>query len=348
MTQNVWAEGQTRYDRTVGVVVITAVMTIVALVVSLLVRLPQRVHALVYIPSFLMLGLMTAVKVDGDSVRTSLPWLVAAPSLLVLYAIVVRQLRGFLPFLSPLRATTFLSQPWWTNLIVLVGGMLLVFAMGNTDRTLHTRLKVERFCLERQWDAALATGFPQYDNDSSLTMLRSLALARTNLLGERLFTYELTGGSNALLPRRDRSVTFLIGTPTVLWRTIGVIPRDFSEPAITFFKREMRRGTLRSVGKDYLLCAYLLDRNLDAFAEALPRYYAVNDSLPAHYAEAYVLYCDKYKVRDTLMSKTLVADYADFLTVMRQHRTPVLRGAALRKAYFGTYWYYYYRMKGEE
>lgn len=342
MIQNVWANGQTHYHRGVGVAIITLILSLVAFIVSLLVHLPQRTFSLIFFPSFLFLGLLTAVHVDGNSVETSLGWLIATPLLLVLYVFVIRQINNYQPFLLPLRSTSFLSHPWWTNILLLVCMMSLTYMMGNTDRTLHTRLKVERLCKEKQWDKALMVGFPQYDNDSSLTMLRALALANKGEMGDKLFNYEITGGSSSLTPRPDCSATFMLGSDVSVWKTIGVVPRDKSVSIYTFLKKEMRRGTLNPVAKDYLLCAYLMDYRLKDFAKALPKYYHINDSLPVHYAEAYVMYCEKYNVADTLIGQTIKADYADFLTTMRSEKDHVLRNAAIRSAYFGTYWYYYH------
>lgn len=345
MTQNVWAEGQTRYHRGVGVSVITIILSLLAFVVSLFTRLPQRAFSLIFFPSFLLLGLLTAVHVGGNSVRTSMPWLVASPLLLVVYAFVARQLRTYQAFLTPLRSTAFLSHPWWTNILILVCMMALTYSMGNTDRTLHTRLEVERFCRSRQWDKALEVGFPQYDNDSSLTMLRALALANTGQLGDKLFNYDITGSSRSLSPQCDYSAIFMLGDDKLLWQTIGIVPRDKAEPLSAFLQRELRRGTVKPVAHDYLLCSYLLDRDLRSFVRELPRYYSINDSLPTHYAEAYVLYCERYKVRDTLAMQAMQADYADFLTVMRSQKSAVLRESAIRDVYFGTYWYYYYKKR---
>ena len=58
-----------------------------------------------------------------------------------------------------------------------------------------------------------------------------------------------------------------------------------------------------------------------------------------------MLYCERYKVRDTLAMQAMQADYADFLTVMRSQKSAVLRESAIRDAYFGTYWYYYYKKR---
>lgn len=342
MVQNVWAKGQTHYHRGVGVSIITLILSLIAFLVSLLVHLPQRTFSLIFFPSFLFLGLLTAVHVDGGSVETSLPWLIATPLLLVIYGFVIKQINNYQPFLSPLRSTSFLSHPWWTNILLLVCMMSLTYMMGNTDRTLHTRLEVERHCKNKEWDKALATGYPQYDNDSSLTMLRALALANKGELGDKLFTYDVKGGSSALTPRPDCSTAFMLGSDVLLWKTIGVVPRDKSVSIYKFLRKEMHRGTLNPVAKDYLLCAYLLDCRLTDFVKALPHYYSINDSLPQHYAEAYVMYCEKYNVSDTLVSPALKADYSDFLATMRSQKTHILRNAAIRSTYFGTYWYYYY------
>lgn len=346
MTQHVWAKGQTHYHRGIGVSVIALVLSLLSLVVGFFVRLPQRVFSLIFFPAFVLLGLLTAVHVEGNSVHTSLYWLVAVPFMFLAYCFVIGQIERYRDFLTRLRGTGFLSHSWWVNILLLVGMMTMTYSMGNTDRTLHTRLKVERYCRQKQWDKALATGFPQYDNDSSLTMLRALALANVGQLGDKLFTYDVTGGSRALTPQPDHSVTFLLGSDKVLWRTIGIVPRDKGEAFGVFLKRELRRGTVNvNVARDYLLCSYLMDRNLKDFVAALPLYYNNADSMPVHYAEAYALYCDRFKTPDTLTTQAMKADYADFLAVMRTYKKPVLRDAAIRDAYFGTYWYYYFRKK---
>lgn len=341
MTQYAWSGGKTHYDRTVGVTVLVIIFSLISLFVGFITSLPQRLYSLVYFPAMLSMGLLTAVELSGKSVATSTTWLISAPVLLMLFFVGVNAAKKFQPFLVPLRSTTFLSQPWWTNVTLLAVMGLLTYSMGNTDRTLHTRLAIERHCKEKQWDMALEQGFPQYDNDSSLTMLRAMALAHTNELGERLFEYQITGSSRSLFPQQDNSVCFLLSPGYQLWQTIGFVPRNLSEPVELILRRELRRGTAKPVSKDYLLCAYLLDRDLKSFAYWLQRYYEIDKTLPKHYGEAYVLYCRKYNKECLLKDSALAADYSDFLTLLRSNRNPVLRNAALRDAYFGTYWYYY-------
>ncbi len=65
--------------------------------------------------------------------------------------------------------------------------------------------------------------------------------------------------------------------------------------------------------------------------------------LPRHYKEALVLYTHLNTVRVlTYHDSVTDADYEDFLKVSRAgYPSPAVRKAALRDAYFGTYWYYY-------
>lgn len=347
MTQYAWADGKTHYDHTVGTIVIILTMMVVSFVTAVLTSLPQRVSALVYFPAMLFMGLFTSVELRGNGVTVSDASLLFTVIALVIYVFVVRATNRYKAFLIPLRSTTFLSQPWWTNILVMVLMACMTYAMGNTDRTLHTRLNAEHYATARQWEKVKNVGIPQYDNDSSLTMIRALALANTNEMGERLFTYELTGGSKALFPKSDHSVCFLLSKGYRLWQTIGVVPRNCDEPIVRILKREIRRGTVKKAAYDYLLCAYLLDRDLSNFARELPLYYTVNDSLPQHYGEALVLYNMLAKRDETLKHVEYVdapkeADFADFMDVRRKYRGN-RRASALRDAYFGTYWYYYYK-----
>lgn len=353
MIQHAWSGGKTHYDRMIGALVISCVAAFVAGVTCVFVTLPQRLYALNYFPALVLLGLLTAVTVSGQVVATSSTWLIAAPLMFIAWIVTVKAAKGFQPFLVPLRSTSILSQPWWTNASILIMEMVLVFTMSNNDRTLHTRLDVERLCKVRQWDDALSVGFPQYDNDSSLTMLRAMALANKGELGESLFTYELTGQSDALLPKNDKSVAFLLGSSYRLWQTIGFVPRNLDESVYRIMSREIRRGTAKPAAKDYLLCASLMDRDLKRFVELLQKYYPIDDKLPQHYKEALILYRGKYRKEvemtpvegeepKVFRSTAMEADYQDFMTVMRNEHNTVRRHSALRDAYFGTYWYYYF------
>lgn len=343
MIQYAWSGGKTHYDREIGFAIILATALIISSTTAILTRLPQRYSSLIYFPAFLGMGLLTSVNVEGMQVETRLSWLILSPLLFAVYLFMLRGVQNFKPFLLPLRSTGFLSHPWWTNLLTMAFMMLMTNTMGNTSRDLHTRLEVERLCRQHQWQAALDAGIPSHDRDSSMTMLRAMALARQGKLGEQLFNYDVRGGSKALWQQKDKSACFLLGDPYILWQTLGIVPRNTSEDVAHFMKKQIRRHAISQCGKDYLLCAYLLDNDLSSFFVELPKHYALNDSLPKHYQEAYVLYAKQKNLNDTITNNAVKADYADFLATMRSKRGKVQRHSAIRDAYFGTYWYYYYK-----
>ena len=100
---------------------------------------------------------------------------------------------------------------------------------------------------------------------------------------------------------------------------------------------------MNKVTADYLLCGYLLDKNLDSFVREITRHYAVNDSvsLPKHYEEALLLYTHLHSTPYIIYKNDVVnADFQDFQKLENtifnaQHKT------ALRDTYGNTYWYYY-------
>jgi hypothetical protein len=370
MMQYAWSGGLKHYERNIGTIVITLVLLIITTTTSTITRLPIRCYALNYYPALLSLSLLTTTQIDGSTVSISKTWLVVTIILFILYVAWVHKLSKYKVFMQPLRAYSLFSHPWWTNLSLLFIGFSMVYIIGNTDRTLHTRLAVERLCSQKNYNEALQVGIPQYDNDSSLVMLRALALANqikedsTCQLGEKLFQYEITPTSRALFPQTDKSCGFLMENGLTLWKTLGFVPYDLKEEPATILKREIQREENRltlyndttlaqeerdlykrtlctPVCHDYLLCSYLIDKKLKEFIKELPRFYTINDKMPQHYREACILYENLYGGK--LYKDTPVeADYNDFLSVMRNNRNETIRYAALRDSYFGTYWYYYF------
>lgn len=370
MMQYAWSGGLKHYERNVGTIVITLVLLIITMTTSTITRLPIRCYALNYYPALLSLCLLTATKLEGSNVYISKIWIAVIILLFILYVVWAQKISKYKVFMQPLRANSLFSHPWWTNLSLLFIGFSIVCTIGNTNRTLHTRLAVERLCSQKNYEEALQKGFPQYDNDSSLVMLRAVALANqtkedsTCLLGEKLFQYELTPTSRALFPQTNKSCIFLMEDGMTLWRTLGFVPYDFNEEPTKILHRQIMREKNRqamlndttlteeerehykkplckSVCHDYLLCAYLLDKDLKKFIKELPLYYTLSDKMPQHYREACILYKNLYGAQ-LYKDASIEADYNDFLTVMRNNRNKNIQRAMLKDSYFGTYWYYYH------
>ena len=81
--QHVFSEGQTHYDALVGAVVITAVLMLLQLGVARLCRAARLAASLTFVPSALLLTLLTSLHFTGDGSCTTHGWIVAVPLLLV-------------------------------------------------------------------------------------------------------------------------------------------------------------------------------------------------------------------------------------------------------------------------
>ena len=95
---------------------------------------------------------------------------------------------------------------------------------------------------------------------------------------------------------------------------------------------------------DYLLCGFLLDKNLDGFVNAIRyKYNLSSPSLPKHYREALTLYTH-LRANPVLVyhNEVLDADYADFQELERKYTDKRKRESYVRDTYGGTYWFYYF------
>ena len=103
-----------------------------------------------------------------------------------------------------------------------------------------------------------------------------------------------------------------------------------------------RGSDLVKKGGDYALCGYLIDKQLDRFAELLPKYYKMDNQLPRYYREALIQYNHvRSHPRIVFHDNVLDTDYRDMQQLEAQHSEPEARQMAVFRQYEGTYWYYY-------
>ena len=355
MMQYAWSDHQTHYDRLTGGLIFTAIACVISLLCALVTTLPERTKAFVYMPAMALCGMVTGGTVD-DAGNVDISWGLVGFTvlLLLLYPYMSKVLNGISGMTRTARDGSTHITTWWSNILVMILLTVMMFSMGNTDRSLHTRLAVERLCHEGKYEEALEYGIPKYDHDEALPMWRAYALARLHgdksaAMGERLFNYNIQNAQVSLLPAAGKEPHALLKDVYPVWQAIGFVPRKVNEAPEAYLSRELRRGTARTAARDYLLCTYLVRKDLPAFAERLVKYYDKETSLPQHYAEA-LLICradgnvakteglDSLKVNDAVK-----ADYHDFLSLLREKKPMKEKQADIRDNYFGTYWYYYYR-----
>ena len=78
MTQHVLSGGLTHYDRLVGAVIITAALFLLQVIVNRATKIHKRFHALTYVPSMLLLAMLTNISqtIDNGVSLGHIIWLV--------------------------------------------------------------------------------------------------------------------------------------------------------------------------------------------------------------------------------------------------------------------------------
>lgn len=220
--------------------------------------------------------------------------------------------------------------------------MMFSVAYGGAMPTkLHRQIVMETLIRNKQFDKALEVGRLDMETDSTLTSLRVLALANEGLLGDQLFEFPLQGKSAAMMPNGTSVKWHVLNSRTLDSLFVIITPHDEN---LTFegLEYHSREHKLTKPAYDYLLCGYLLDRKLDAFAANVFRYYPNNNELPKHYREALTLYMHMrsnpiVSYRNNLME----TDYQDFQDLEGKYKNRTERKNALRNVYGNTYWFYY-------
>ncbi|MBP7856781.1 MAG: hypothetical protein KAZ98_02770 [Prevotella sp.] len=341
VTQSALSKGATRYNRTIGAVLITLLLWLLQIGVCALTKLRRQTHAVTYFPSFVLLALLSDLSPEVDTSGYVGRWLWLFPLLMLVFAGVVWFSRQLESLDIAIGSSNLLSKIVWTNLLMMILMAMGVTAIGCSDEVFHYRMNMENRIAQGDFEGALKIGSQSEETDSSLTMMRAWALSGQNELGERLFEYALTGGSDALLPN-GVSVRLLMAPEEKLYKRLGVVFVEKMRPKTYFEKLHQTRWATKA-SHDWLLCAYLLDRDLEHFVRALGKYYHVDSTLPKHYREALILYnhltSNPYIVYD---DNVMDADYEDFQTLDNKYKDPRVKYTMLRDSYGKTYWFYYY------
>ena len=340
MTQHVLSGGLTHYNRIVGAVIITVVLMILQLIIHRAVKLHKRFHALTYGPSMLMLAMLTGISqtIDqGESFNYSLGVVII---LAVVWVVLIFFARMYDNIEKELMFS-LLSRSMWVNLLIMVVMIASVAWIGNTNIVFQYRMKVEGNLMRGNYQEALKVGKKSLESDADLLMLRMYALARCGEMGEHLFEYPITGNSSDILPTNGKTKMLLCPTDS-LYRFMGARPAETMEPQRYLAMLQRRDSVNNKAIADYLLCGYLIDKQLDRFAQAVSDYYTLDAQLPKHYREALTLYMHS-RSNPSVHFKVPVTeeDYANYQELKQQYQDSLERKTRVSEEYRGTYWYYY-------
>lgn len=341
MTQHVLSGGKTHYNRTIGAILMTLVLWLLQIGVYKLSDVRRRLHSLTYFPSLLVLTFVSSSGVNLDRGFSFGGWLFWGPLLLVVCGLLLWYINKVQVFEPDEPSRGILSQSGWISYTMLAGMFMMVGLFSNHNDVFHYRMRAEMCLMDSDYKSAADVALKERVTDSSLTMIRIYALARQGELGERLFEYPIEGGSDAMLP--DSVTTkFMVYPEGKVYKFLG---GWFKQRMSTYhYLNFIRKHHLATkAAHDYLLTAYLLDRNLDGFVRALPKYYDVNGQLPKHYREALILYTHKHSSPVISYHNSVMdADYEDYQQLIRKYNEPHELYSALKDTYGDTYWFYYH------
>lgn len=337
--QHLLSKGKTVYSPWWGTVIITFLLLMLQYAYRKAVYIPVKFAALYYFPSCLVLGILTSIIPDkGWAVRLDVDWGFVLICIL-LYLSALWFVKHFPDKKNHNKSNVF--SYLWVNFLFLSMGMLMTGSIGNTNDVYHYRLQMERCLAEKEDTAALEIGRLSLQSDRDLTAMRAFALSRTHQMGDKLFEFPQYFGSEGLMPTPSDTIS-VHNWVNELHVHLGGKPNAGLSGTTRFFELLAQRVSATKAVGDYLLCAYLLDKNLDAFVQMLPGYYVVDESLPLYYKEALVLY-NRLHTKPELIYKDPVVEtnLNDFLHYEKRFKNPQERANQCKRMYGNTYWWYY-------
>ena len=341
VAQHLLSEGKTSYHAGVGAILITLTLYLVHLGVSYVCRPSGIGHSLTFFPSLLLLTILTDISDNIDRNFLLGGWWIAAPLLLLAYGGLMWAMQRNAHEAVKEKTDVNLTQALWQNIMALNVMFVLVGLFSNHDVVFHERAKMEQAIVNEQYKDALEVGKNNLKTDSNLVMLRAYCLSKTHKMGESLFEYPLIGESQSLLPNGS-SVRMLMTPDNGVYRYIGVVPKQ-QMPVMRYLELITESRKAKKPAGDYLLCGYLLDKNLDKFVVHLPRYYHVDSLLPKHYREALVLYTHSRSNPKLVYHDAVTdADYRDYQDLEKKYPEKMVRQTKIRDIYGKTYWYYFH------
>ena len=342
VAQHVFSDGRTQYNRLVGACLITILLLLLQQGVVNMVCLRRRTHALTYLPSMLVLALLSHVEPGISRNLTYNYWWWIIPLVLLLWGVGVWFARQIIPFDQDKQPMGIFSRRVWINAFLMACMMLGVAAVANTHAVFHFRAHAEVALSQGNTQEALRVGKRSHESDVHLTMLRAYALAKDGELGEHLFEYPIYGEGADLIPMPDSHSRFLLLSYDSIYALCGARPVGIR--TTNRYLDLLEKDSLATpVVADYRLCALLIDRKIDAFARTIGRYYPINDQLPRHYREALTIYSHlRSQPVHIYRHSVMEEDWADLQRLKEAYPNARQRKEKVADRYFGSYWYYYF------
>lgn len=286
--QHVLSEGKTSYSPVWGTVIITLILCIFQILINYFTRFVEYVHALSYLPSFLLLAFVTDKDRSIYQMEQTGNWGWIFIIALLLYALLIWINRQWLPLLIDKTNFPNLASRLWPNILILLLLSGMTLSLSNLDPSFHSEAKIEDLIRQGEFKQANEVGRGvSFTPSRELTALRAYTMSRADTLAHCLFEYPQLYRSEGLLLSDKIQSTFMKAED--LYNYLGDTPR-YGETALSYLSRICHTESGKHPALDYYLCALLLEKKLDIFAKELDKLYFADEELPKHYKEALILY----------------------------------------------------------
>lgn len=206
-TQHVLSGGVTFYHPLVSAIVITVIAQIIQMVFARFINLGGSSFALTYFPSMVFIALLTCGHPDEQGHLTVARWVYVLPVVFIVYALLVGMARQWIEQLDT--GNWISSRVLSVNMLTLVVMMILVVNVSNGDPMFHRQVWAEKLLIDRRYSELAKEGRGNsqiqrqtgvqflkknsnriiYETtDSTLTLLRFIAMSKLGILADSLFT----------------------------------------------------------------------------------------------------------------------------------------------------------------
>lgn len=344
--QYAFAHGQTSYNPIIGACITTFLLVLLQIGVQKMLHFTRQLYALSYLPSCVVLGFYTSF---GPSIYSGLnfswTWILMLV-LLIVFCLLSKPIKrlAIFDFEEDDRNVEFWRQ-YGGNAIILAVLFGITACISNTNDEFHYDVNMQNYIVDGDMDAVLAEGSESEVANHDITAMRAFALSKKGELGERLFEYPQYYGSEGLLISMA-DTTHLLFSPLVQYRHLGALPRREHRTAIQYLEALNRHPQqAKAPVKHYLMCAYLLDKDIESFVSEFVKHYDVskNHKIPKHYAEALLLY--KYMQVDSVLvvynDNEMESNYSDYRMLEKKYKNKTELKNRCREDFGKTYWWYY-------
>lgn len=337
------------YSRTLGAIVITAFFLLLHVVLRRLYIPKWRSSAISFVPEIALLAGLTNFKLTAKNTLSYDEIAVFCILIALLFVFTMIFFRARNKAHERTTDTQPLFKTAWKNIFIISFLFAIMCSIADSDKLSRMQIRIEQRLEQNDYTGALSIMKTSNRHNENIAMLTMYALSCEGELTEKLFEYPVCSSSKYVLPQNGGTKTLFYPTERIfshLGMATSSMKSGKNEPH-SIFNANNDDKTLASKNAhfiDYLLCSYLLDRNIEQFVKTFIAHKKSFLKVPKHYQEALILYTHTRSNPQMVYQNDVVeTDYKDFQRMEKDAEKDPKRIQRLHDVYGNTYWFYYFR-----